>query len=382
MSQSPENLRAWASINLSALERNLKAIRLALPPHLNYIAVVKANAYGHGLAPVVTRLMRSEADAFAVANLNEAERIREVGSGWPVLVLSALLPSEYKEAIRMGVLPVISSKEELIGFSEAARDLGKTVDIHLKIDTGMGRLGVWYPDFQKLFHSLDQYPQIRVKGLCTHFSSADTDPDFTGLQRRRFIECLDAVPQSIKPELLVHADNSSGIESFPKDGPFNGVRIGLMQFGIRPIPGSLLGSTLTEPVLSFHARVGLVKDLPTGTAVSYGQTYRLKRPSRIAILTAGYADGLTTSLGNNGQVIINDTLCPIIGRVTMDQTIVDITELAEPPPRGAIATFIGSGKSTFISVSQFADWSGQIEWEAFCSLSARTQRIYRTDSAV
>jgi alanine racemase len=382
MSQSPENLRAWASINLSALERNLKAIRSALPPHLKYIAVVKANAYGHGLAPVVTRLMRSEADAFAVANLDEAERIREVGSGWPVLVLSALLPSEYKEAIRMGVHPVVSSQDELMGFSEAAKRLGKTVAIHLKVDTGMGRLGVWYPDFQNLYKALDQHPHVRVKGLCTHFSSADTDPEFTGLQRQRFIDCLHTVPQSIKPNLLVHADNSSGIESFPKDGPFNGVRIGLMQFGVRPTPGSLLGSTLTEPVLSFHARVGLVKDLPAGTAVSYGQSYRLNRPSRIAILTAGYADGLTTSLGNKGQVIIKDTLCPIIGRVTMDQTIVDITELAEPPPRGAIATFIGNATSTAISVSQFAEWSGQIEWEAFCSISARTQRIYRTDSAV
>ena len=382
MSRPPEKLRAWASVNLGALERNLRSIRTALPAYLSYISVVKANAYGHGLAPVVTRLMRSEADAFAVANLEEATRLREIGTGWPVLVLSVLLPSEYEEAVQLAVNPVVSSMQEITGFARAAERAGRQLGIHLKIDTGMGRLGIWHDRFAELLEEASRHPALKLEGLCTHFSSADTDPEFTALQRKRFLKCLKLVPPERLKGLLIHADNSAGMESFPSDGPFNAARIGLLQFGVRPKPGSLLESTLTEPVLSFHARIGLVKELPSGTPVSYGQTHRLHRDSRIAILTAGYADGLSTRLSNRGQVILHETLCPIIGRVTMDQTVIDVTDLPAVPVAGEPVTFIGQAGGVAISASRFAEWSGQIEWEAFCSLSDRTQRIYSTDSAV
>jgi alanine racemase len=189
MSRSPDKLRAWAAINLGALERNLQAIRQAMPGHLQYISVVKANAYGHGLAPVVTRLMRARADAFAVANLEEAAQLREIGSGWPILVLSVLLPTEYEEAVRLNVRPVISSRQEADDFGRIATRQQTPVGIHLKVDTGMGRLGVWYPDFNDLLATrvLNQ-PGLRLEGLCTHFSSADKDPAFTALQRQRFLE--------------------------------------------------------------------------------------------------------------------------------------------------------------------------------------------------
>ncbi|MEX0324817.1 MAG: alanine racemase [Puniceicoccaceae bacterium] len=382
MSRSPEKMRAWAAINLSALERNLKAIRMALPSHLRFISVVKANAYGHGLAPVVTRLMRSQADAFAVANLEEAARLREVGTGWPVLVLSVLLPEEHEEAIELGIHPVVSTVEEIRSLALLAKRMGQVVGVHLKVDTGMGRLGIWYPEFPQLFGELHAHDSVRLAGICTHYSSADSDPAFTSLQRNRFLSCLKHVPDEVCRQILVHADNSAGIESFPEGGGFNAARIGLLQFGIRPKPGSLLSQTLTEPVLSFHARVGLVKDLPSGSPVSYGQTHKLARPSRVAVLTAGYADGLPTSLSNAGMVIIQERLCPIIGRVTMDQTMVDVTDLPSRPVTGDTATFIGSSGGQSITATDFAGWSGRIEWEVLCSLSDRTQRIYRTDTAV
>lgn len=382
MSGSPERLRAWATVGLGALERNLRAIRKAMPAHLKYISVVKADAYGHGLAPVVTRLMRAEADAFAVANLDEAARLREIGTGWPILILSVLLPGEYREAIRMGVTPVVSSPEEIRQLEALASSAKAVVGIHLKIDTGMGRLGVWYPEFSELLARVLSCSSLRLEGLCTHFSAADSDPEFTRIQRERFLACLQSVPGAIRSGLLVHADNSAGIESFPKDGPFNAARVGLLQFGVRPSPGSLLGKALTEPVLSFHTRVGLVKKLPAGTPVSYGQTHRLGRDSRLAVLTAGYADGLTTALSNRGKVILGDRYCPVVGRVTMDQTIVDVTDLNEPPVVGDTATFIGSTSHCQISASDYAGWSGQIEWEALCSLSARTKRVYQADTAV
>ena len=382
MSRSPDKLRAWASINLGALERNLKAIRQSLPGHLKYISVVKANAYGHGRAPDVTRLMRAEADAFAVANLEEAAQLREIGTGWPILILSVLLPSEYEEAVRLDVRPVLSSVAEAKALDRIAARKGKVLGIHVKIDTGMGRLGIWHREFPTLLSTVLSSENLRMEGLCTHFSSADQDPDFTARQRERFLACHQSVPREFHRQLLVHADNSAGVESFPREGPFNAVRVGLMQFGVRPNPGSLLGHALTDPVLSFHTRVGLIKALPAGTPISYGQTYRLQRDSRLAVLTAGYADGLSTAISNRGKVILKDTLCPILGRVTMDQTLVDVTELPEPPAIGETATFIGCSASRAITVSQYAEWSGQIEWEALCSLSARTQRIYRTDSAV
>ena len=382
MSRTPDKLRAWATIDLGALERNLKTIRQAMPDYLSYISVVKANAYGHGLAPVVSRLMRANADAFAVANLEEASALREVGVGWPILILSVLLPTEYPEAIRLDVRPVLSSVREVEELACAAKSQGKPVGVHLKIDTGMGRLGIWYPRFSELLNAIVAHPLLHLEGLCTHFSSADKDPEFTAIQRARFLECFGQMPARQSEKLLIHADNSAGIESFPKNGPFNAARVGLLQFGVRPAPGSLLGKAITEPVLSFRARVGLVKELPKGTPVSYGQMYRLQRDSRVAVLTAGYADGLSTALSNTGNVIIRDSLCPVIGRVTMDQTMVDVTDLPAAPAIGDQATFIGRSPSHSISVSDYAGWSNQIEWEALCSLSARTQRIYQTDSAL
>lgn len=382
MNDRPANLRAWAEINLGALERNLRLIRSALPPYLKYIAVIKANAYGHGLAPVATRLMRARADAFAVANIEEAVRLREVGTGWPILLLSVLLPEEYRDAVQLDLQLVLSSVPEIEALGEQAASINRTVSVHLKIDTGMGRLGVWHPGFPRLLEALHRFPALRLEGLCTHFSSADSDPDFTRTQRERFLNCLSRLPSAQLKRLLIHADNSAGIESFPRNGPFNAARVGLMQFGIRPSPGSLLGSARTEPVLSFHARIGLLKALPAGTPISYGQSLRLQRDSRIAILTAGYADGLTTALSNRGSVIIADHLCPILGRVTMDQTIVDVTDLPQPPHVGQRATFIGQSPTQSISVRHYARSSGQIEWEVLCSLSARTRRVYLTDSAL
>ena len=382
MSRPPDKLRAWAAIDLGALERNLKTIRQVMPDYLRTISVVKANAYGHGLAPVVSRLMRANTDAFAVANLEEAAALREVGVGWPILILSVLLPSEYPEAVQLDVRPVLSSVKEVEELARAAKKFGKVIGVHLKIDTGMGRLGIWYPQFSELANAVEENSSLRLDGLCTHFSSAGKDPEFTELQRSRFLQCIGGIQSSKLETLLVHADNSAGIESFPSSGPFNAARVGLLQFGIRPAPGSLLGSAITEPVLSFHARVGLVKKLPKGTPISYGQTHKLGRDARVAVLTAGYADGLSTALSNSGSVIIEDELCPIIGRVTMDQTMVDVTELPSPPAVGTRATFIGQSASKNISATEYALCSKQIEWEALCSLSGRTQRIYQTDSAL
>lgn len=379
MHHSVSQLRAWVEIDLSQLERNLHAVRAALPKHLKYIAVVKADAYGHGLAAVAARLMRAGADMFAVANLAEAASIRELGSGWPVLLLSPLLPTEIRQAIETDVIPVISSHEEAEALNEAALRQQTKIRIHLKIDTGMGRLGCWHTSALELYKSLTELPGLRIDGICTHFSSADSDPEFTRIQRERFGTFLKQLSPAHAPGCILHADNSAGIDTFPKQGPLNAARVGLLQFGIKPHPGSLLEKVPVAPVLRFRTRVGLVKQLPADTPISYSQTHRLANPGKIAVLTAGYADGIPTTLSNQGEVLIRGQRCRIIGRVTMDQTIVDVTELTEIKT-GDVATIVGQDGREFIGVQEFCKHSGQIEWEFFCNLSKRVTRQYLTGS--
>ena len=379
-SESPK-LRCWAEIDLAALERNLKRIRAALPTHIKYLAVVKADAYGHGMRHTVSRLMRSGADMFAVANVSEAAEIREFGSGWPILVLSSLLPEEDKFITQYEVIPSISSAEEVERFSRIGRNFGKPIPVHLKIDTGMGRLGVWHDEAPALYEDIRSRRELTLEGIFTHFSCADTDPEFTLRQRQLFLEALAKFSGLETDKLLIHADNSAGLDFFRSQEPFNAVRVGLLQFGVRPYPKSLLGRVEVEPVFSFHSRVGLVKNLPAGTKISYGGTHRLERDSRVAILTAGYGDGIPTTVSNKAEVLILGRRCRILGRVTMDQTIVDVTDLPDKS-FGEIATLIGRQGRDEIDVSSFSAWAQSIPWETFCSITKRVQRIYRTDTAV
>ncbi len=377
---SGECHRAWVEIDLSALERNLQRIRAALPPWIRYVAVVKADAYGHGMVAAVSRLMLAGADAFAVANLREAAEIQEIGSGWPILILSAILPEEVDRAVDLAVIPTVSSYEECDRLATAAQRAGRPLTVHLKIDTGMGRLGIWHEEAIPLCQHLLACNSLRLGGIFTHFSSADGDPHYTRRQRDLFLQVFQSLPLSETSGLLVHADNSAGLETLGQQGPFNAVRIGLLQFGVRPYPGSFLESVEVAPVLSFHTRVGLVKQLPSGTAISYGRTHILARPTRVAVLTAGYADGLPTSLSNRAQVLICGRRCPVLGRVTMDQTMVDVTEVPDVKP-GERATWIGRQGADQITVQEFSHWAGDIPWEVFVSISKRVQRLYLRDSA-
>ncbi len=382
MPLAADKLRAWAEVDLGQLERNLANIRAALPPHLRYVAVIKADAYGHGSTAVATRLMRAGADLFAVANIDEAAALREIGSGWPILILSAVLPSERPEVFAHNVTPTVSSAEEVRAFAEEARARGHALGVHLKIDTGMGRLGIWHGEAGALAAEIRSHKSLRLEGVYTHFACADSDAAVTAEQRGRFLHCLNEAGLARTPGLLIHADNSAGIDSFPRGGPFNGARVGLLQFGVRPYAGSFLADVAVEPVFSFHARVALVKSLPAGTPVSYGHTHTLRRTSRLAILAAGYADGIPTRMSNRGRVLIHGYECPVVGRVTMDQTLVDVTDLPRSAVPGDTATLIGVQEGARLTVEDFAAAADQIPWETFCSISKRVRRIYRIDSAL
>ncbi|MGF1450412.1 MAG: alanine racemase [Opitutales bacterium] len=370
--------RAWAEIDLGTLERNLGRIRAALPAHIRYLAVVKADAYGHGMAAVVARLMQSGADAFAVANVHEAAEIREIGTGWPILLLSALLPEEDAAVLDLQLEATVSSPAEVQRLDALGGKREREVPVHLKIDTGMGRLGVWHARATELLQAIDAAKALRLTGVYTHFSSADRDPEFTREQRALFLRKVQQLGLDRREGLTIHADNSAGLETFSPQSPFNAVRIGLLQYGLMPYEGSLLADLQPEPVLSFHTRVGLVKDMPAGIGVSYGRTCTLQRDSQLAVLTAGYGDGIPTAASNRGQVLLKGQRCPIVGRVTMDQTIVDVTDLTEPVQAGDEAVLIGRQGQGGIRVEDFSRWGNCIPWETLCSITRRVPRVYRT----
>ena len=372
-SNHQKQLRCWAEINLAAFERNLKGIQTALPEKMRYLAVVKADAYGHGMPQIVSRLMQSGVDALAVANVKEALDIRHMGTGWPILILSPVLPEEAIELIENDLTATISTSDEARWLSELSKANKSRLKVHLKVDTGMGRLGVWHTQAIQLLQTIQSLPNLILQGIYTHFSSADYDAQFTNLQRDRLLEVLKSVPTR---GLLIHADNSSSLQSLNGSNPFNAVRVGLLQFGILPYPKSALGHVRVEPVLNFYTRVGLIKKLPKQTDISYGRTYQLKRDSRIAVLTAGYGDGIPLSLSNKGAVLINGNRCPIIGRVTMDQTIVDVTDIKEVAA-GDVAIIIGKSLTQSISLNEFSQCAGSHAWESLCSITKRVTRIYK-----
>ncbi len=371
-------LRCWAEIDLAALERNLKLIRASLPPHIKYVAVVKADAYGHGLHHTAARLMHAGADLFAVANIGEAAALRELSSDWPILLLSPVLPDEDRYLADYDLAATVSSAAELARFDAVGRAAGKSVAVHLKIDTGMGRMGVWHPQARELYAQIRAATGVRLAGVFTHFASADEDPAFTEEQRRLFLSALAALPGFDASQLFVHADNSAGLETTPGGSVFNAVRVGLLQFGILPHPHSLLARVHTEPVFSFHTRVGLVKKLPGGTGISYGRTHRLKGERTVALLTAGYGDGLARACSNRGQVLINGHRCPILGRVCMDQTVVDITDAPGAVQCGDPVVLVGRQGAGEISITQFAAWADTIPWETLTSITKRVPRLYKT----
>lgn len=381
MSLSPQlPLRCWAEIDLAALERNLRLIRASLPPQIRYVAVIKADAYGHGLPRTAARLMHAGADLLAVANIAEAAAIRELSADWPVLLLSPVLPDEDRYLAEYDLAATVSSLDEVARFDVVGRAAGRPVAVHLKIDTGMGRMGVWHSGARDCYRAIRAAAGVRLAGVFTHFASADEDPAFTARQREVFLAELGSFDGLDPASLLVHADNSAGLETTPGGTPFNAVRVGLLQFGVLPHPNSMLARVHTEPVFSFHTRVGLLKRLPAGTGISYGRTHVLDRPTTVGILTAGYGDGLARAASNRAEVLVAGHRCRVLGRITMDQTIVDVGAVAGRVRCGDPAVLVGRQGDQVISLAEFSRWSESIPWEMLCSVTKRVPRLYRNAS--
>jgi alanine racemase len=370
-------MRCWAEIDLAALERNLVLIRKSLPSGVRLLSVVKADAYGHGIHPTATRLMQTGVDLFAVANVKEATDIREIGSGWPILVLGPLLAEEDQALVDYDLIATLSCSRELERFRALAQKNQQSVSVHLKIDTGMGRLGVWWENALSLIEDLKRAPEIKLCGMLTHFAQP-SDTDFTKEQRKRFLEVIEQAKLDRDPSFLVHADNSSSLRSLENNTVFNAVRIGLLQFGIASPRGSLLADLRVEPVLSFHSKLAMVKELPKGTSLSYDRQYTLDRDSKIGIISAGYGDAIPLHCGNRSNGLIQGRSYPLVGRVTMDQTLIDLTDSNTEFELGENVTLVGKQGNQEILLSTLAEDAGTIPWELLCSITKRVPRIYKT----
>ena len=353
--------RCWAEVDLAALRCNVAAIRRRAG-RAQLMAVVKADAYGHGLAPVARTLRHCGVTAFAVANLTEACTLREIVGPTPlILLLGAAFPFEIPALLAHHITPTISSLAEAQQFAPAAN---RRLDVHVEIDTGMGRCGFWHADAGAALRQLAALPHVQVTGVYTHFPCADENLVETRRQLADFLTVARGYP-------LLHAANSAALVSLP-EATLDMVRPGLALYGIAP------GMTDFAPVLAFKARVAHLKTVAAGRTISYGQTFVAPAALRIAIVAAGYADGFSRQLSNKAAVLIAGQRCRVVGRVTMDQIMVDVTGVPQVAC-GAEVVFIGRQGAAVITADEVAGWAGTIAWEVLCGInqSPRVPRLYQ-----
>ena len=370
--------RSWAEVDLNALRGNLAWLRHRVGTGVKIITVVKADAYGHGLRQIAALLMQSGTDVFGVANLVEARHVREVGAGWPILMLGSCLPQETELAVKDGVMPTISSLEEAHRFALAARKIKRTVDVHLKVDTGMGRLGIAPGNALELATRITRMAGLRLVGLMTHFCAAEDDLEFSERQRDVFGDVLRTLETAGITIPWIHAANSGALLHEPET-IFTVVRPGLLVYGILPPGNRRVSSVLQKhlsPALAWKSRVSLVKTVLPGATISYGHTFTAPKKMRVATVSAGYGDGYMRAGSNRAEVLVGGKRCRVLGRVTMDQMVVDASHLPKIAS-GDEVVLIGQQGREVITATELAHWTGSIPWEVLTNISYRVPRIYR-----
>jgi alanine racemase len=359
--------RCWAEIDLPALRQNARTVRERVGA-AEVMAVVKANAYGHGMAEVAQTLAR-EVQLFGVANLQEAIALRDVVAH-PIVILGPALVEERPEIALRRFIPTVSTFEEASDFNRTAAD--RPVAINFKIDTGMGRVGVLENEALDLFQRLRALPGLEIHSVSTHTPAADDDPVYTKDQIRRFRELLNQIRTKAPGSYKAHALPSAGALAFADDR-FDIVRVGLALYGISPLPEF---QPELEPVLTWKARIGLIRTVPKGTSISYGRTFITPGPMQIGTITAGYADGYPRHLSNRGsEVLVNGRRCKLLGRVTMDLIVIDLSDVPDANV-GHEVVLMGRQGDGQISGTELATRAGTIPWEIVSRIGTRVQRVY------
>ena len=370
----------WAEVNLGAIRANLGALRTLLAPGVKVLGVVKADAYGHGMVPVARALESAGVDMLGIAMVEEGVRLREAGIALPILMMGSIPEDETEALVAHDLRPTVGDPgapglERLDG---AARAAGKRVAVHLKVDTGMNRLGVRAEEAVAVAETVAGLKHLRLEGLYTHFACAEMpDRAATEEQLRRFAEVLRALGERNLRPRLVHAANTAAIVTAP-ESHFDMVRPGLGLYGILPCEGAPKAVRL-KPALALRSRVAHLKRVPRSEGVSYGHTWRARRDSVVGLLPIGYGDGYPWALSNKGQVRLGDgphaPLCPVVGRVCMDATLVDLTDVPRPEV-GLAATLIEADAQSPINVAAVARLADTIPYEILTGLTSRVPRVY------
>jgi alanine racemase len=361
-------------VDLRALEFNYRQIKRRIPEGVKILAVVKADAYGHGAIPVSLRLEKSGVDYLGVAIPEEGVELRKGGVNAPILVLGGVFGSEVAQIFRFRLTPVIFRRDSLKILSREADRRGRKLKVHLKVDTGMGRLGVplnLWPDFLK---EVKRFSRIEVEGILSHFSMMDEEEDFTHGQWRAFQGALATAQELGISSRYLHMASSATLTAFPTYCA-GLVRPGIMLYGSYPSP-AFQSLVPLKPVMTLKTRVHFLKRVPAGTRISYGGTFTAKRESLVATLPIGYADGYSRNLSNQGEVLIRGKRAPVVGKVCMDFIMVDVTDIPRVSVGDEVVLMGRQGRER-ITTEEIAEKINSVSYDVLCSIGKRVPRIYK-----
>lgn len=362
------------SIDLQAYQQNLSVLRATLPNTVMLCAVVKADAYGHGLHRIAPAAVDAGADYLGITENHEVQRIRDLGIQLPVIRLRPALLNEAAEAIQYHVEEIVGSLASAKLLSAAANQSNATLPIHIKIDTGINRMGFHLPQQYAALSESISLPNLQVKGVMTHFPNADEDSSITQQQETRFFELLSSIPIN-KDNLLIHTSNSAAALTLSQETK-QLVRVGIASYGLKPAANFALPVGI-KPVMSWKTQVVQVRDVTAGSTIGYGMTYTTARESQVATLPIGYANGYIRALSNNADVLIQGKRCPVVGRVSMNMITVDVTDLNDVNIGDEVVLAGNQGDGT-ITIDELAERAGTISYELACLIGAsnREFRVY------
>ena len=361
----------WAELDLNNLAYNFFQIKKLLSPKTKIMACVKADAYGHGLVEVSRKLVTYQVDYLGVASIDEGIKLREAKIKSPILVLGTVLKKDILPLISYNLTQTVFSEELVFALNNLGREKNKIINIHIKVDTGMGRQGVLFNEAEAFIKKIYPLKYIRIEGIFTHFPCADTNKNFTNYQIKRFRDLVLNLKNKGINIPLVHAANSIGIVDYPQSH-FNMVRPGLILYGLYPKENLKIN---LKPVLSLKTKVVYVKKVPPRWGISYGHTYITKNPTNIVILPVGYGDGYPRNLSNLASVLIQGRRFKISGTICMDQMMVDVGNLSVKI--GQEVVLIGSQGKNKVTAEELARLSGTIPYEIVCGLGSRIWRVYK-----
>jgi len=374
MAEIPDGRPTLCFIDHDALRWNLRQIRAKVGPKVKILAMVKANGYGHGVVAIAQTLGSVGGDAFGVATLEEGIELRRAGIRVPILVLAGAYGEQLEQFLSYDLTPVIHEIASAQMLEAAAKRRGKELNVHLKIDTGMGRLGLLAAESDSWIPELKKCSALKLEGVFSHFSHAESvEGDYTRQQLDIFQRVINVLrTEGLAPQ-LVHFANSAATITLPA-AYFDMVRPGIMLYGIYPSP-AMTNQIVLKPVLSWKTKILQLKKVPPGTSISYGQTFVTNRESMIGTLPVGYADGYQRLLSNRGQVLVDGQRAPVVGRVCMDLTMIDVTDIRKVQ-QGDEVVLLGRQGNTEISADEMAVWANTISYEILTSISSRVPRIH------